>query len=61
MSTGWRLKRASVGDVNATLGAFVQSADGTAVDGVNGGIEFLTSSTTADIWNYATRTLTSSA
>ena len=43
MSTGWRLRRDSVGDANATLNAFAISADGVVVDGVNGGVQFLTS------------------
>lgn len=43
LSTGWRLRRATAGDANATLNAFAVSADGTVVDDVNGGVQFLTS------------------
>ena len=43
LSTGWRLRRASAGDANATLNAFCIGADGTIVDDVNGGVQFLTS------------------
>ena len=43
LSTGWRLRRASAGDVNATIESFVIGADGTVVDGVNGSVQFLTS------------------
>lgn len=63
MSTGWRLRRAAVGDVNATVNAFVIGADGTIVDGVNGGVQFLTSDSptaiASAVWAAATRTLTS--
>lgn len=58
MSALWRLKRASAGDVNAAIGAYVQSADGTVVDGTNGGVLFLTSSTAADIWAYLAANVT---
>jgi hypothetical protein len=43
LSTGWRLRRASAGDVNATLNAFCIGADGTIVDSTNGDVQFLTS------------------
>lgn len=43
LPTKWRLRRASAGDVNATLAAFALSADGTPVDGVNGSVAFLAS------------------
>jgi hypothetical protein len=65
LSTGWRLRRASAGDANATLNAFAVSADGTVVDDVNGGVQFLNSDSptaiAAAVWAYATRTLTVSA
>jgi hypothetical protein len=65
LSTGWRLRRASAGDSNATLNAFAQSADGIVVDDINGGVQFLTSDSptaiAAAVWAYATRTLTVSA
>lgn len=43
MGSGWRLRRASSGDANATLQAFAQSTDGTPVDEVNGPVRYLTS------------------
>lgn len=62
MSTGWRLRRAVAGDVNATVNSFVVSADGVVVDGVNGGVQFLTSDSptaiAAAVWAAASRTLT---
>jgi len=64
MSSAWRLQRWHSGDVLATLDAFVTSSDGVAVDGVNGGVLFLTSSVSTDIanavWNYNPRTVTNS-
>lgn len=65
MSTGWRLRRASAGDVNATMNSFVVSADGIVVDGVNGGVQFLTSDSptaiASAVWAFASRTLTGGA
>jgi len=49
MTDDWRLRRASAGDVNATLQAFAISTQGVVVDGVNGGVLFLTSDTPAAI------------
>lgn len=43
LPTKWRLRRAAVGDVNATLSAFAISADGVPTDGVNGSVAYLTS------------------
>jgi hypothetical protein len=43
LSAGWRLRRASAGDVNATLQAFAVSADGIPVVGANGSVAYLTS------------------
>jgi len=62
MTTGWRLRRASAGDVNATLNAFAQSADGVPVDGSNGSVQFLTSDSAtviaSAVWGHMSRTLT---
>lgn len=62
LSTAWRLRRALAGDVNATLNAFAIGADGTVVDGVNGGVQFLTSDSptaiAAAVWAHVTRTIT---
>lgn len=62
MTSGWRLRRAAPGDVNATLNAFAQSADGAPVDGTNGGVLFLTSDSAtaiaAAVWGHMTRSLT---
>jgi hypothetical protein len=64
MSDDWRLKRASVGDANATIQAFVSSSQGAIVDGTNGSVQFITSDTPAAIaaavWAHATRSLTES-
>lgn len=49
ITDNWRLRRASAGDVNATIQAFVTSSQGVIVDGVNGGVQFLTSDSPADI------------
>lgn len=43
MTGGWRLRRWHAGDSNATVPAFVQSVDGTPVDGSNGPVQYLTS------------------
>lgn len=48
MGTGYRFRRAAVGDVNATVGAFALSVDGAPTDGVNGSVSFLSASLTAD-------------
>lgn len=49
MTDGWRLRRATAPDVNATFQAFVISTEGIIVDGVNGGVLFLTSDTATAI------------
>lgn len=43
LTSGWRLRRASPGDTNATIQAFVQSVDGQPVDESNGPVRFLAS------------------
>lgn len=43
MTGNIRLRRATAGDVNATVPAFAQSVDGTPVDEVNGTVRYLTS------------------
>ena len=56
MGTGYRIRRRDPADVNATVGAFVISVDGVPVDGANGSVTFLSSSTSQDVaaavWNY---------
>jgi hypothetical protein len=47
MDTGYRIRRAAIGDVNATVGAFVVSADGVVVDSANGSVTFLSSPLTS--------------
>lgn len=44
LGTQYRVRRETVGDANASVESFVISADGTPLDGVNGGVQFLTSS-----------------
>ena len=44
LGSQYRVRRESAGDVNASIEAFVISADGTPLDGVNGGVQFLTES-----------------
>ena len=44
LGSQYRVRRASSGDVNAAIEAFAISADGTALDGVNGGVQFLAAS-----------------
>lgn len=65
MTGGWRLRRWHAGDDNATVPAFVQSVDGTPVDGTNGPVQYLTSdsptSIAAAVWAHLSRTLTGTA
>lgn len=65
MTGGWRLRRASPGDVNATVQAFAQSTDGTPVDEVNGPVRYLSSDSpqaiAAAVWASISRTLTEGA
>lgn len=42
LGQNYRLRRATAGDVNAAVDAYVISADGVPLDGANGGIQFLT-------------------
>lgn len=62
LTAGWRLRRASAGDANAAIEAYVASADGTIVDDTNGPVLYLTSNTPAAIaaavWAYIDRELT---
>ena len=44
LGSGYRIRRESTSDVNASIEAFVISADGIPLDGVNGGVQFLISS-----------------
>jgi len=48
MGTGYRIRRASAGDSNATVAAFVISSDGVVVDNTNGDVAFLSSNLNAD-------------
>jgi hypothetical protein len=41
LGQNYRLRRATAGDVNASVDAYVISADGVPLDGANGGIQFL--------------------
>lgn len=57
LGTGYRLRRQREEYVNATVNAFVVSADGTPVDGTNGSVQLLqsldSSSLTAEqVWSY---------
>jgi hypothetical protein len=57
MGTGYRVRRASAGDINATVPAFCISVDGLVVDGANGGVAFLSSNLSASdvadaVWGY---------
>ena len=65
MTGGWRLRRASPGDANATVQAFAQSTDGTPVDEVNGTVRYLSSDSpqaiAAAVWASLSRTLTEGA
>lgn len=62
LTAGWRLRRASAGDANAAIEAYVTSADGGIVDDTNGPVLYLTSNTPAAIaaavWAYIDRELT---
>lgn len=62
LTAGWRLRRASAGDANAAIEAYVTSADGAIVDDTNGPVLYLTSNTPAAIaaavWAYIDRELT---
>ncbi len=62
LTAGWRLRRASAGDANAAIEAYVTSADGVIVDDTNGPVLYLTSNTPATIaaavWAYIDRELT---
>lgn len=49
MSPGWRLRRAAATDSEATIQAFVQSAEGLPVDEANGPVRFLSSDSPAAI------------
>ena len=44
LGSQYRVRRAATGDVNAAIEAFAISADGTPLDGVNGGVQFLAAS-----------------
>jgi hypothetical protein len=51
LGQNYRLRRASAGDVNAAIDAYVISADNVVLDGVNGGIQFLTAQDIAEkVW-----------
>jgi hypothetical protein len=51
LGQNYRLRRASAGDVNAAIDAYVISADGVVLDGVNGGIQFLIAQDIAEkVW-----------
>jgi len=62
LTAGWRLRRASAGDANAAIEAYVTSADGVIVDDTNGPVLYLTSNTPAAIaaavWAHIDRELT---
>ena len=49
LPTKWRLRRRAAGNVNATLGAFAISADGTPTDSTNGSVAYLTSDTATQV------------
>lgn len=55
LGTQYRVRRENTGDVNAAIEAFVISADGTPLDGANGGVQFLTTTETnvgQEVWDY---------
>lgn len=55
LGANYRLRRASAGDVNAAVDAYVISADGIPLDGTNGGVQFLTAQDIAsEVWGALT-------
>jgi len=65
MGPNIRVRRDDVGDVNSAVDGYLLSQDGTPVDGTNGGVVYVAGSTNSElaqaVWEYVTRTLTSSA
>ena len=59
LNSGYRIRRRSSSDINATVSAFVVPRDGVSLDGVNGGVQFLegssgiTDSDIQRIWSVA--------
>jgi hypothetical protein len=55
LGQNYRLRRATAGDVNAAVDAYVISADGVPLDGANGGIQFLTAQDIEkEVWSALT-------
>jgi len=65
MGPNIRVRRDSAGDINSAVDGYLLSQDGTPVDGTNGGVVYVAGSTNSElaqaVWEYVTRTLTSSA
>ena len=53
-----RLKRALAGDVNSGVTGYVQSTQGTPIDGTNGSVAIVAGFAASDVWSVAARTLT---